>query len=337
MLVAGPSMLTLDQAPGIWLLHNSTLPMFFALSGFLIAGSAQRLTVSQFIINRSLRIYPALAVEILLSALILGPVFTSLSLHQYCLQKETYKYLFNLIGYIQFHLPGMFLKNPFDIVNGSLWTVPVEIACYIIMVLLIVTKTLTKPGWIAAAATAYPLIWFLYMATLYNSHRTGVTAYVLNLFFNFTGFQLIPCFLLAVAMYIARYRIPHSPILFIGAIVMLCVIGVLANAKLQYDPALNIISNPLFVYIVIYVGLSKTPKLPFYSTGDYSYGLYLYAYPIQQSIKQLLPNIAVPVHLAVSITIVTVFAAFSWHCIEKPILAMRRNFAFVSRRRQAAV
>ena len=65
------------------------LPMFFALSGFLVAGSLERTRVPQFVVLRALRLVPALAVEVTLSALILGAVFTTLPLGQYFTESGT--------------------------------------------------------------------------------------------------------------------------------------------------------------------------------------------------------------------------------------------------------
>jgi peptidoglycan/LPS O-acetylase OafA/YrhL len=63
-----------------WVYGASLVPMFFALSGFLITASAQRLTISQFLLNRGLRIVPALFVEIVFSAVVLGAICTTLPL-----------------------------------------------------------------------------------------------------------------------------------------------------------------------------------------------------------------------------------------------------------------
>lgn len=334
MLVAGRPMLdTYTEIPGLWLLKYSVLPMFFALSGFLITASAQRLSCGNFLVNRALRIIPALAVEIILSVCILGAIFTSLPLSEYFSDPLTYKYFLNIIGYVQFVLPGVFFENPFYYVNGSLWTVPLEIACYVLMIIAILTRMTGKSLFLFLIATAYPIIWFLYMLFFNEYERAGASGYVLNLFFNYSGVGLIPCFLIGAAMYGARYRIPHSPILFGICLTILILVGFASQNDYINDPRINILIDPLMTYVVIYLGLCRLPKLPFYSRGDYSYGMYLYAYPIQQSLIHLWPSISLPVHWLLTIILVSGFAAFSWHCIEKPILGLRKNLSFVSRRR----
>src|SRR5258708_26784993 len=120
-----------------WLRPISAMvvPMFFALSGFLVAGSMLRSkTLVTFFGLRILRIAPALSVEVILSALILGPIFTNRSLKEYFSDPLLFRYFYNLIGHVQFSLPGVFASNPFpDQVNSQLWTIPPELKCYILM------------------------------------------------------------------------------------------------------------------------------------------------------------------------------------------------------------
>ncbi|WP_454835901.1 acyltransferase family protein [Pseudomonas lini] len=110
---------------------------FFAISGFLIAGSLERRTFSEYWQARALRIIPALAVTSFVTVLLLGPVFTVLPLKEYFKNYDTYHYLTNSIPYqTQFTLPGVFQDLPFaQSVNGSLWTIPIEAFCYLILAL----------------------------------------------------------------------------------------------------------------------------------------------------------------------------------------------------------
>ena len=96
-------------------------------------------------------------------------------------------------------------------------------------------------------------------------------------------------------------------------------------------PALNLLLCAPLSYLTAYIGVSDVPLLPLFHRGDYSYGIYLYAMPIQQAVAATFPSIRnVPEHLAITLPIVVIFAAFSWHCIEKPILRLRRRFSFVA-------
>lgn len=90
--------------------------IFFIASGFLVTGSLlKRQSLIEFCWARLLRIYPALLVALLLTVLVLGPLFTTLPLHQYFASKVVYIYLVKnllLVAGTNFILPGVFENNP---------------------------------------------------------------------------------------------------------------------------------------------------------------------------------------------------------------------------------
>jgi peptidoglycan/LPS O-acetylase OafA/YrhL len=129
---------TSAQAVALWYsdyraVFGLILPMFFALSGFLVAGSLERnKSLVSFLGLRAIRLVPALALEVTLSALILGPLLTTMQLHDYFISPLFSHYFLNIIGDIHYHLPGLFNKNPVGSkVNSQLWTIPFELLCYI--------------------------------------------------------------------------------------------------------------------------------------------------------------------------------------------------------------
>jgi peptidoglycan/LPS O-acetylase OafA/YrhL len=91
----------------------------------------------------------------------------------------------------------------------------------------------------------------------------------------------------------------------------------------------------MLVYITMFIGLTKLPNMPFYSSGDYSYGIYLYGMPVQQTLFELFHFESEWVMLLWSIVFSTIFAALSWHLIEKRVLKLRKKFSFVAQRRLA--
>lgn len=124
----------------------SYVPAFFALSGFLVMGSAVRTRATQtFLAYRALRIFPALFVELILSAFLLGPIFTVLPLHVYFSEPGFFRYFGNLFGWVVFELPGVFLHNRVPrIVNTNLWTLPSEFDCYLITGMLLAAGLLIR-------------------------------------------------------------------------------------------------------------------------------------------------------------------------------------------------
>ena len=138
-----------------WIVSYSILIMFFGLSGFLISGSAMRLTLKNFLINRGLRIFPALAVEVILSAMVLGPIFTSLPLAEYFTDHKLFLYFTNLLGFVYYFLPGVFNG---EWVNGSIWTVPYEMGCYAIISVLIYYQLLRRRWLIVGISVAIGIV-----------------------------------------------------------------------------------------------------------------------------------------------------------------------------------
>jgi len=317
------------------LLYWVVLPLFFALSGFLITGSAMRLKLKDFLLNRGMRIVPALAVDICIAALIIGPIFTTLPLTQYFTSYEFYAYFANVTGIIHYVLPGVFESNPFPAtVNGSLWTVPFEIGCYIIMSAFMISGVLNRRGValaVSAVTTAYIVLTyspgFHVLDLLGNRLHT-----LMDHFFAERGNFLYSYFMTGSMFYLFRYQIPYHP-----KWLLLCVVIFIAAAYgvFESQPSLaeKLLLMPVTIYIMVYVGIAKIPPLPLYHRGDYSYGVYLYGYPIQQVIVTLAPSVTSPLlHFVISLPLVTLVAMFSWHCIEKPILRLRKKFSFTARK-----
>ena len=165
--------------------------MFFALSGFLIAGSALRTgKVGPFLANRGLRILPALTIEVTLCALVLGPFFTTLPLRQYFSDPLFLSYFGNIVGHVSFVLPGVFQDNPWpSVVNTNLWTLPPEFWCYLIMLGLMISGVLATPIQLTGAVIGIAAIALglgLYDPSTYtvrhdNTHFT--TWYIVLMFF----------------------------------------------------------------------------------------------------------------------------------------------------------
>lgn len=111
-----------------WAATVGIVPSFFILSGFLVTGSALRLTLGKFIASRALRIVPALAVDTIVTVLVIGPALTTLPLSSYFGSPLTHGYLLNMVGEIHYCLPGLFDANPLrGVVNGALWTIQPEL------------------------------------------------------------------------------------------------------------------------------------------------------------------------------------------------------------------
>jgi peptidoglycan/LPS O-acetylase OafA/YrhL len=301
------------------------LPLFFALSGFLVAGSLTRVkSLKVFMLHRILRIVPALSCEVFLSALVLGPIVTTATPVRYFSDPAFFSYFFNIIGKVRYQLPGVFTDNPFpNIVNVSLWTVPIEIQCYIGISLLIIFGFATQKRAILAIFIAAMLIQAAGEAqgalapdpkdivshfTLFSSFIAGVTAFLWRDSLKLTYFGV------AAAM-------------IVGAVSF-------------YSGAYYFLAPACAVYLVICFGMIEFPKIPLLSDGDYSYGIYLYGCPVQQTLMHYFPeNRNWEFNLALAVPITIVIAVLSWNIVEKRALylkdhpQLRRFMAYPMRRR----
>lgn len=321
-----------DLTRVVWFPGYAILVMFFGLSGFLIAGSALRLSLREFLINRSLRIFPALILEITLSALVLGPIFTNLTFTDYFTRRQTYHYFSNILGMMQYQLPGVFFHNPSNLVNWSLWTVPYEIGCYGIMAMFIIYGMLRRPSSLLVISALYALIGLIVF--LSGILTSGLAADLCNSLLIGRGSRLLLAFVLGIAAFLFRYRLVYSWHLFAVSVAICSVVSLARPSLSPSYPIINALTVPALIYMTVFIGATRIPKLPIYSSGDYSYGIYLYGLPIQQGVKALLPPLTSGLlHLAISMPFVTIFAMFSWHVVERPVLKARKKFSFVARAR----
>ncbi|WP_395698216.1 acyltransferase family protein [Methylocella sp.] len=323
----------LKQTP-FWFVEFSILPMFFALSGFLVTASAMRLNLRDFLIHRGVRIVPALFVEISLSALILGPLLTTVPLREYFSDPMFFSYFLNIFGIIQYHLPGVFTENNVaqyvGVVNRSLWTIPHEIFCYVVISLAIYWNVFNnrRAGalFFATIGVIYVALSFLRWLPLEPATVKAVTD------FGDQVRALLPFFILGCGLYLLRYRIPFDYRIFLVCAVFYVAVAFLGNSGLVNKFGMRPVTSIVFTYMVVFLGLASLPRLPFYSKGDYSYGIYLYGFPLQQTIMQLFPAAKnMWIFVPASIVAATAVAVFSWHVIEKPALRLRKSLSLTER------
>lgn len=291
---------------------SAILPLFFALSGYLVMGSALRTaTLRQFLLLRVLRIVPALATEIMLSALFIGLLFSSVSLGAYLADDRLHAYFGSLFGRISLYLPGVFVENPLpDIVNGSLWTINPEIFCYVFLGLCLSTRIHRHRGLMLASFLAL-LALCLVLDYRRNTDLFNVFSYIHVLILAFSAGNVL---------YLWRDKVPYSPALF--------AVSLVAGLTLIREPYFVYVAVCGLTYCVVYLGFQPLYKPAILKTGDYSYGIYLYGFPIQQAVSNLMPwSREWYLNLLISLPFICAVAAVSWHFIEKPALKLRKSIA----------
>ncbi len=284
------------------------LPSFFALSGFLVAGSLERNRTSEFLTLRIMRIFPALAVEVALSALIIGPLLTTVSWRDYFASNRFFVYFLNMIGDIHYQLPGVFVTVPTpNFVNAQLWTIPYELSCYMCILIL---------GLLGIAARQNLMFIIIFGAVLTKTFLPQFGLCDLPPYGPLGGL-LVFSFLFGVSLYALRRRIAFSRSLFLMSALAYCIF--VTNQNFIY------LSTLPAAYITVFLGLQNPPKTFLLRGADYSYGLYLYGFPLQQTIVYLFPSFRIWYVNALSgVALGLLLAYLSWTFVELRVLSKRK-------------
>ena len=283
--------------------------VFFVVSGLLISRSFdQNSNIGYYIGSRVLRIYPALLMSVVLCALPLGLAFTHLPISDYLHNARVLNYIVeNLRFNTNYELPGVFVNTPVsNTVNGSLWTLAIEVYAYFMVVI-------------------FALLGLLKSRSLFN-----VTAAMLVLLYmkEPAGFLLVPGewdtpvfiplagFLFGAFVYVNRCHIQGR----LRYIVLLLIIyGIFQD---------SVVHRTLFTvavgYVVLVIGFHQKLQLNIFLKNDYSYGIYIYSFPIQQAIVFSLPDLQPLQHFVLAMLCILPLAALSWHLLEKPALQLKR-------------
>jgi peptidoglycan/LPS O-acetylase OafA/YrhL len=308
---------------------------FFVLSGFLITGSALKLSIGRFAWHRFLRIYPALWACLACSAFLIAPVVArahGMGLRAFWLtgdgpaQYVTRNFFASMD---QVTIAGLFADTPYGnghatTFNAPLWSLRFELLCYVGVGLLALTAILRRARWVA------PVLLCLVWAAIADHAWRGPSltqplpfAGILGpvpLLGSFDVHDLVILaylFLVGVTAQLYRRWIPmHGSLAILAAaalVISLWYGGFLVYGMIAYG------------YLLLYLAVALPKRLSFIGRRwDYSYGIYIYGYPIQL----VLAVIGVQRFGLVAFTVVAalgtmVFAVASWHLVEKRALSLK--------------
>jgi len=310
--------LSTGNAPGLWGVPFARigLDVFFSISGYMVTGSwLHTPNLRVFLAKRALRIFPGLIACVLFTTYVMGASVTRLPLNQYLSDPNTLQYLSNILLHSTLYLPGVFdgmkLGGP---VNGSLWSLFPEVLCY-----------LTVP--------LFGLVTLRLRIIMLGLGGVLAGSFGLWLFYGYTG----EAFVLNGAD--VKYMLVQMPFFFVGALYRLlndrigdflrtdfALLGFSLNWMVSawYDWWNIPVEWFTLPYVVLCFGCLAMPVLRRVGRfGDLSYGLYLYAFPMQQVIVATMPRNEHPILTCWLLTLL--LAALSWHLVEAPALHWKES------------
>lgn len=278
---------------------------FFLLSGYLIVQSWR--TAPQplaFLSKRVLRIYPGFIVASLVCGFVVGPLGADAAayFHQFWLRGFV-----TGVALLQMPVvPPVFVGQPWAAVNGPMWTIGLEFACYVSVLVLGLAGAIVRPrAWLALAA-------LLLAALLAYTLRDLPAPPLLRLatfFFAGGALQLYP------RLYGARMIWPRRRVAVLAALLL----AAMFSPRLA-EPALATLGGVLLLRCAFadLPPLARLRHLP-----DVSYGVYLYGWPVQKLLLWYWPGMSPWLLFALAAPLAIGCGAASWFAVEKPFMALR--------------
>lgn len=307
----------LEGLPEPLVLHYQTLGgfavlVFFSISGFLICKSwLSDPNIFRFMARRLLRIWPALVCSVLLCGLVLAPIVTQVGIGAYFSSSITKKFFLTAIFWVHPFLPGVFPNSPVAYIpNGVFWTIPIELRCYLYLAALGLLGIMRRK-YIVAILLAVAALWYFGIhgaEKVFSETHTHIFEVEYACFFFF-----------GAVLYMFRRLWSTSPRAWLVASVA-ALMSMLAY-DLHHALITAFLATPVFV---ILFGSASTPVIRrFGRFGDLSYGVYVYAFPVQQTLIWLTPKLGYLLHLLLAVAITLSLAWISWHFIEKRALMLK--------------
>jgi peptidoglycan/LPS O-acetylase OafA/YrhL len=281
--------------------------LFFFISGFLVTGSwLRQRSLRRFLAARALRIVPAYAACLIAATLLLGASVTTLPVADYFADPRTWRYVWWNLSFpeaMQFTLPGVFEDHRRPSVNGSLWTLPAEFRAYALIAIVGLLGILERlPRLLLAVALCVWLIVF--------------EGFPMPLVKVGAAIPMLGYFALGAIAWVGRTALPLDGRVVV--VLLLVVVGSRGTTLYPYSFAITLCYACLwFAYV------PRGVLLRFNRFGDYSYGVYLWGFPMQQLIVSLLHTPTPTLITLLAWPLALGCAIVSWHLIEKPALRWR--------------
>ena len=291
---------------------------FFIMSGFLIAASAERSRdVGTFLKKRVARIYPAFLVAALLIAFVILPLSGGEFLYAQPLARIG-DFLLQTLRLREFSYTGAFAHNPWpDAINGSTWSIQYEFWCYLGVAALLAVGMLRRRSVMLALFLASWIV-----SILFHTRGWILGGKDLGLILGPPQIwaRMLPLYLAGVVFYLYRERIPLRGWIAAASAIALLGASWFASGWVVLFPFAG-------TYLLFWFAFAPMLRLHrFGRFGDFSYGTYLYAFPVQQLLMEKFGHPVSPALLFVCATPITLMIAVaSWYAVERHFLAPVRR------------
>ena len=281
---------------------------FFIISGYFIFQSLKRSnSIIDYFKKRFLRLFPALIVVLFLTMVLAPFVYNSET--PFFQNAAIYTYFPNNLSlyHLQPCIKGIFDTNSYHAINGSLWTIRYEFSLYIALSLLFFFR---KQKWVLFGLISFAFILFY---SIYNFYLTRFSSSTL---FGIQGYHLLNLgtfFIAGSLLSSMQFESLKYKKLILGVVIFILLISLFLN---EYNSVKHIIL-PIIIMLIGFM------PLPFISTfgkfGDMSYGIYIYSFPIQQTLMYFFKMNTYTL-MFTSVLLSITFGFLSWHWIEKRAL-----------------
>jgi peptidoglycan/LPS O-acetylase OafA/YrhL len=294
---------------------NLGVYVFFIVSGFLITQSFQRSrSYWSFLQKRIARIYPGYLTAVCVCAFIIVPIYSPATVYT---PSEVIKTIgFNLMLRNYFFESGPFTRNPGSSLNGSLWSIPYEFWCYLGVLALGVFRLL-KPSTRTFLLSSFVVTLLIHAWLEVSGRKPGGGMVGVIIGWPYLWFKMLPCFQAGMLVHQYREKLPRAWWLMAGGVLTLIAVSDLPIALNWKSAIVATILPPVVAYAVFYFAF-KRQVIDAARYGDFSYGTYLYAFPIQQMIiAQFSTRMPFGVFVVIA-TILSLGAGIaSWYLVEQ--------------------
>ncbi|MFC1226779.1 acyltransferase family protein [Pedobacter sp. BG31] len=278
--------------------------LFFFFGGLFVTQSYEHSKPkSSYLLKRLFRIWPALIICTLITVFIAGPFLTELPVYEYFTSKETWKYLFlncTIVFRAAYNLPGVFINNHYpNTVNGSFWTLPAEVRYYCLVFFLGIFNIFKKPMLLVSFVIGITLLFTTDKLTANGLTTSNITVKLLIIF-------------LAGSLSYAYRRL----IIIDYRIALVLVLITLLSYFIYFQIIILYIT---MIYSALAIGISRVFK-KLHLQGDYSYGIYIYGFLVQQIVANKIPELSSYQSMLITIPLSFILAILSWNMIEKPAI-----------------